>query len=81
MFRIAVCFMLLAGTVTNALADDDVSTGISNKQTLPKSYVIELTRLVMKDSASNFVAGLSGSRLRFVNGGNQIKSRRTRAFR
>jgi hypothetical protein len=63
MFRIAVCFMLLAGTVTNALADDDVSTGISNKQTLPKSYVIELTRLVMKDSASNSVAGLSGSRL------------------
>ncbi len=64
MFRIALCFLLLAGTVTNALADDNVSTTISDsKQPLPKSFVIELTRLVMKDATSNSGAGLSGTRL------------------
>lgn len=62
MFRIAACFMLLAITVTNAFADDDVSTDISDKQPLPKSYVIEVTRLVMKESTDS-VAGLSGARL------------------
>lgn len=62
MFRIAACFMLLVITVTNAFADDDVSTDISDKQPLPKSYVIEVTRLVMKESTDS-VAGLSGARL------------------
>jgi len=64
MARIAVFFMLLAGPVTNALADDTASTTISDSKPLsPKLFVIEVTRLVLKDSTSASAAGLHGGRL------------------
>ena len=65
MVRIAVFFMLLAGTAMNAFGDDDPNgrAASDSKPPSPKSFVIELTRLELKDSTSDSAAGLSGAQL------------------
>ncbi|HJN10383.1 MAG TPA: hypothetical protein QF564_16975 [Pirellulaceae bacterium] len=65
MVRIAVCFMLLAGTAMSAFADDDPAgrAASNSKPPSPKSFVIELTRLELKDSTSDSAAGLNGAQL------------------
>ena len=61
MTRLAMLLVMLIG-VTKACADDDLTTATPEKSP-PKSFVIDLTRLVLTDDATESAANLHGAQL------------------